>query len=145
MSDLSSRQELVTSRKANWAGGLTLFAGSVMVMLGFFELLEGFSAVRSDEVFVKAPKYTYALDLTAWGWIHMVIGVAAVFVGATLLTARTWALVVGMIIAVVSAISNFLFLPQNPSWSLIMIGLNVALIWAFSEVMRENRQLAHPE
>jgi hypothetical protein len=110
-------------------------------MLGFFEFLEGLSAALSDGVFVKSPHYAYALNLTTWGWIHMVIGAAAVFVGATILTARTWALVTGIVIAVVSAVANFLFLPQSQSWSLVVIALCIAVIWAFSEVIRENRQL----
>ncbi len=144
MSDLAERQAIVEGPRAAWAGGLTLFAGIVVVMLGVFEFLQGFSAVRRDDVFVGAPNYVYEFDLTTWGWIHMLIGVIAMIIGGAVLTTRKSGLVAGIVLAVLSAVSNFLFIPQSPWWSLVLIGLNVALIWAFCEVMRENRALGSP-
>lgn len=140
MSELADRQAMVTGPRAAWAGGLTLFAGIVLVMMGFGEFLQGLSAVLRDDVFAKAPHYTYTLNLTAWGWVHMLIGVFAIVVGATLFRSQTWALVAGIVIAALSAMANFLFIPQSP-WALALVILNVALIWAFCEVMRENRAL----
>lgn len=144
MSDLAERQAIVEGPRAAWAGGLTLFAGIVVVMLGVFEFLQGFSAVRRDDVFVRAPSYVYEFDLTTWGWIHMLIGVIAMVIGGAVLTTRKSGLVAGIVLAVLSAVSNFLFIPQSPWWSLVLIGLNVAVIWAFCEVMRENRALGSP-
>jgi hypothetical protein len=142
VSDLAERQAIVEGPRAAWAGGLTLFAGIVVVMLGVLEFLQGFSAVRRDDVFVRAPNYVYELDLTTWGWIHMLIGVIAMVIGGAVLTTHKSGLVAGIVLAVLSAVSNFLFIPQSPWWSLVLIGLNVAVIWAFCEVMRENRALA---
>lgn len=142
VSDLAKRQAIVEGPKAAWAGGLTLFAAVVLFLLGILGFLQGFSAVLRDDVFVRAPNYVYALDLTAWGWIHMLIGVAAMVVGGAVLTLRTWGLIAGIVIAALSVVTNFLFVPQSNWWALVMIGLGVALIWAFSEVIRENRQLA---
>jgi len=113
-------------------------------MLGVLEFLQGFSAVRRDDVFVRAPDYVYEFDLTTWGWIHMLIGVIALIIGGAVLTTQKSGLVAGIVLAVLSAVSNFLFIPQSPWWSLVLIGLNVALIWAFCEVMRENRALGSP-
>ena len=144
MSDLAERQAIVEGPRAAWAGGLTLFAGIVVVMLGVLEFLQGFSAVRRDDVFVRAPDYVYEFDLTTWGWIHMLIGVIALIIGGAVLTTQKWGLVAGIVLAVLSGVSNFLFIPQSPWWSLVLIGLNVALIWAFCEVMRENRALGSP-
>jgi hypothetical protein len=144
VSDLAERQAIVEGPKAAWAGGLTLFAGIVVLLLGVAEFLQGFSAVRSDDVFVRAPNYVYEFDLTTWGWIHMLLGVIAMIIGGAVLTTRKWGLVAGTVLAVLSAVSNFLFIPQSPWWSLVLIGLNVALIWAFCEVMRENRALGSP-
>jgi hypothetical protein len=143
VSELADRQAVVTGPKAAWAGGLTLFAGIVLVMTGFLEFSEGLSAVLKDDVFAKAPHYAYTLNLTTWGWVHMGLGVLAIVVGASLFLARTWALVAGLVIAVLSAISNFLFIPQSP-WALALVGLDVAVIWAFCEVMSENRRLGNP-
>ena len=141
MSDLAKRQEIVEGPKAAWAGGMSLFAGMVLALLGILGMLQGFSAVLKDEVFVQAPGYVFALDLTTWGWIHLLIGLAALVVGSAVIMHRTWGLIAGMVIAGVSTVANFLFIPQSTGWALAMIGLGVALIWAFSEVISENRRL----
>jgi len=109
---------------------------------GIVEFIQGFSAVLSDDVFVSAPNYLFALDLTTWGWVHMLIAVAAMVVGGAVITHRTWGLVAGLVIAGLVAVANFLFVPQSPSWPLVAIGFSVAIIWSLSEVIRQNRKLA---
>lgn len=144
MSDLARRQAIVEGPKAAWAGGLTLFAGVVLFLLGILGFLQGLSAVLKDGVFVASPDYVFAFDLTTWGWVHMLIGVAAMVVAGAVLTLRSWGLIAGIVIAGLSVVSNFLFVPQSTWWALVLIGLSVSLIWAFSEVIRENRQLGGP-
>jgi hypothetical protein len=142
MSDLAKRQAIIAGPKAQWAGGLTLFAGVMLFWAGIVEFLQGFSAVLSDDVFVASPSYVFALDLTAWGWVHMLIAVAAMVVGGAVITHRTWGLVAGLVVAVLVAVANFLFIPQSSSWPLAAIGFSVAIIWALSQVISQNRQLA---
>ncbi|GAA4412238.1 hypothetical protein GCM10023168_33890 [Fodinibacter luteus] len=141
VSDLAKRQAILEGPKSTWAGGLTLFGGAMLVIVGILELLQGWSAIRKDDVFVAAPNYVYALDLTTWGWIHVLIGAAAIIVGAAIVKVRTWGLIAGIVIAAISLVSNFLFVPQSTWWAVVMVALSVALIWAFSEVISENRQL----
>lgn len=142
MSELSKRQAIMEGPKAAWAGGLTLFAGLMLGLVGALEFFQGLSAVLNDDVFVRAPNYVFAFDLTAWGWIHMFIGVAAVVVAFAIFTIRTWGLIAGMVIAGLSVVANFLFVPQSNWWALVMIALSVAVLWALSEVISENRQLS---
>ncbi|HQW75184.1 hypothetical protein [Ornithinibacter sp.] len=142
MSDLAKRQAIVEGPKAQWAAGLTLFAGVMLFWAGIVEFFQGLSAVLGDDVFVSAPSYVFSLDLTTWGWIHLLIAVAAMVVGGAVITHRTWGLVAGLVIAVVVAVANFLFIPRSPSWPLAAIGFSVATIWALAEVISQNRRLA---
>lgn len=142
MSDLGKRQAIMEGPKATWAGGLTLFAGMMLGLSGVLGIVQGISALLEDDVFVRSPEYVFAFDLTTWGWIHVLLGVAAMVVAAGVFAVRTWALILGIVVAALSAVSNFLSIPQSSGWGLAMIGLSVAVIWAFSEVIRENRQLA---
>ena len=142
MSDLAKRRAIVEGPKAQWAAGLTLFAGVMLFWAGIVEFFQGLSAVLGDDVFVSAPSYVFSLDLTTWGWIHLLIAVAAMVVGGAVITHRTWGLVAGLVIAVVVAVANFLFIPRSPSWPLAAIGFSVATIWALAEVISQNRRLA---
>jgi hypothetical protein len=131
-----SPQDYDYSTKGTFAHGMAAFGGIVLATLGLFQFLEGLSAVFEDKVYVTSPDYVYSIDLTGWGWIHLVLGAIAVAVGIAILYGQTWALVAGIVIAVLSAVSNFAFLPYYPFWSMLVIALDVLVIWALTSLIR---------
>jgi hypothetical protein len=67
-----------------------------------------------------------------WGWIHLVIGLAAVFAGFGLFSGRVWARTVGVLVAGLSIIANFAWLPYYPGWAVLIIAFDVFVIWALT-------------
>jgi hypothetical protein len=129
-------QDYDHSTKGSWAYGIAAFAGVLLAMMGLFQFLQGLSAVFKDNVFAVSPDYVFSVDLTAWGWIHMLIGVAAVGVGISVLYGQTWALATGILIAILSAVANFAFIPYYPAWSILVIAIDVAAVWALTSLLR---------
>jgi hypothetical protein len=125
------------SEPSGWAIGGTLFAGVIMILVGSFHAIAGLAAIIKDQFFVVTSDYTYKLDVTAWGWIHLILGVVVVLAGAYLFSGATWARVVGMAIAALSAIANFFFIPYYPFWAIVIIALDVWIIWALSRPIEE--------
>lgn len=80
----------------------------------------------------RRPNYAFKIDITAWGWTHLILGVLVAITGIGLLLGQTWARVVGIILAVLSAVANFLFLPYYPFWSILVITLDIIIIWALA-------------
>lgn len=132
MSVTSTSNHRDQSSRTAWASGIVVFAGTVLATLGLFQFFEGLSAVLDDQVYVSTREYVYQFDISTWGWIHLVLGLAAVGVGVALLVGQAWALVVGILIAAFSAISQFLFLPWYPVWAVTIIAFDVAVMWALS-------------
>lgn len=122
-----------------WAEGIGIFAGTILATVGVFQFLEGLSAVAKDDVFVRTPNYVFDVDVSTWGWIHMLIGVVAVAVGVCLLLGQYWAMVAGICIAVVSALANFAFLPFYPFWAMAIIAFDLAVVWAMTVLMGQRR------
>jgi hypothetical protein len=114
------------------AVGFILFAGIMMIMVGCFQFFEGLVAVANDTFYVATRNYIFQADATTWGWIHLILGLLVAFAGWALFSGRTWARVVGITLAVLSAIANFLFIPYYPFWSLLIITLDVFVIWALA-------------
>jgi hypothetical protein len=112
-------------------------AATFLVIAGVWHLLAGLSAVLHDKVYVATPEYIYSFDLTTWGWIHILLGVLEIVAGFAVLKGQMWARVVGIILASLSMIANFGFLPYYPLWSLLIIALDVAIIWALATYRRE--------
>ncbi len=115
-----------------WAVGLALFAGALMLMTGAFQIIAGIAAILEDDVYAVVNNYAFKVDLTAWGWIHVALGVLVGVAGFFVFTGKAWARAVGITVAALVAIANFLFLPYYPFWSILIIALNVAVIWALA-------------
>jgi len=124
-------------QESPWANGLSIFAAAMMVITGFWQVLAGLAALLNDKVYVTTPGYIYSFDLTAWGWIHLLLGILVVCAGVAVFFGQMWARVVGIMLASLSMIANFLFIPHYPIWSLTIIALDVAVIWALATYRRE--------
>lgn len=115
---------------SGWAlGGLT-FAASIMVVIGAFEVIAGLAAIFDDQFYVVTQNYVFDLDVTAWGWVHLLLGILLLVSGIYLFLGRAWAGVIALLLAILTAIVNFFFIPYYPFWSLLVIALAVWVIWA---------------
>ncbi len=121
------------SQRGSTAGaGWVLFAAIMMIVLGIFGALEGLAAIVKSGFYHVPPNYYVNINAKGWGWIHLIIGVIVVLAGLALFQGSTWARVVGIIMASISAIANFLFIPFYPIWSLLIIAIDVFVIWALA-------------
>ncbi|MGW2960439.1 DUF7144 family membrane protein [Streptomyces sp. NPDC001220] len=118
---------------SGWTTGGVVFAGVLLLMNGIFAILQGISAIATDDVYARVHDYVYKISLTGWGWILVILGALGVIAGAALLKgAPGWARVVGIFLAALSMVAQFLFLPYAPIWALIMIGIDFFVIWALA-------------
>ena len=122
---------------SGWATGLTVFAGVMMIMAGAFQALSGLVALFENEFYVATRNYLLQFDATSWGWIHLLLGLLVLFAGFAVLAGRTWGRVVGIALAVLSALANFAFLPYYPFWAMTIIALDIFVIWALAVDGRE--------
>jgi hypothetical protein len=109
----------------------------LMLLAGMFQVLVGLVAIFENEIYVQTRNYLFKFDVTTWGWIHLVVGIVVGLAGLGMLRGRTWARVAGIILAVLSAIANFLFIPYYPVWALLIIAVDVFVIWALAVHGRE--------
>ena len=125
--------------QTGWMGWI-LFAATMMIMVGIFHAIQGLVALFQDEYYqVGKNGLTLHVDYTTWGWIHLVLGVLVAAAGAGLLVAQMWARIVGVVVALASAVLNIAFLAAYPVWSTIMIALDILVIWAITVHGREMR------
>ena len=129
---------MADGRESNlWAAGAILFAGIMMIVVGIWEAVEGLIAIFQNEFYVATRRYLFQFDVTAWGWIHVILGLVVAVAGYGLLSGRTWARAVVITLAALSAIANFLWLPYYPLWALLIISVDVFVIWAVAVHGRE--------
>ncbi len=123
-----------------WAFGTIFFGSMMMLMLGMFDFFQGLAALFRKGFYVIAPNYAFAVDVTTWGWIHMFLGILVAAAGIYLLLGKMWARIIGVIVALVSAVWNFQSIPYYPIWSILIIALDILAIWAITFHGRELKQ-----
>ena len=105
-------------------------AAAVMLVSAVATIFLGILTLAHDRRIVADPDYSYVFSRTAWGWINIIEGILVGLVAFGLFWGTTWARVAATIIASVSIMSQFLFLPHYPVWAIVQIALDIFVIWA---------------
>ena len=119
-----------SSQVTGWVGWVW-FAGIVLVTLGLFNAISGMVAAFSPEKLVGLGEQgIVVLDVSTWGWVHLVVGALLVIVGFALLAGRGWARLVAIVLVVLNVLTQFVALPASPWWSVVTIVLGIFVLWA---------------
>lgn len=124
--------------KCTAAAGLTVFAAVMMLTAGFLNLFRGIMAVLHNAVYLKTPDYAFKFSLGGWGWIHLFLGIAAIMIGVGLFRVSLWARILGVAVATMLLIANFLSIPYYPLWSIVLMALCIFVIWGLCTVRHED-------
>lgn len=139
MSTSSSSTNFAQTTKgvASYAG--MGFGGVMLIVVGIFQVVEGIAAIADDKIYVSGVQYTFQLDVTAWGWIHLILGIIAIAVAVGILTGQSWGLLSGVVISSLGAIACFIFLPYYPLWNIVTLAIYVFVAWAlFMQMAHKN-------
>jgi hypothetical protein len=118
--------------------GWIMFAGAVLMVVGVFDVIWGLAGLLKRTVFIaQSSDLVVAFNFTTWGWIHIALGALLVLTGISVLAGQPWARYIGICLAAVGLIANFLTLAAFPFWSLVMIAVDVLVIYALAVHGRE--------
>ncbi|WP_456846367.1 DUF7144 family membrane protein [Cellulomonas sp. P5_C6] len=133
----------MAQRVTAWVGWVW-FAAFAILVAGFINLVSGLTAVFSPKTVLSWTTDGLALvDVSTWGWVHLVLGAGLVFAGFALFGGATWARLVAIVLVVINLIAQFVSLPITPWWSIVVIALDLVILWALTvhgdEVARASR------
>jgi hypothetical protein len=135
MSDVQGYDE-----PTGWTGWI-VFAATMMIIAGSLNMLYGLIAVVND-TWVGWNSQTanaVVLDISQWGWVQLILGLVLLLSGIGVLSGNILARTVGVFVAGLNLIGNFMFIPVYPIWTLTVIVLDVLVIWALTAHGREMR------
>src|SRR5262245_60449031 len=136
----------MSEQRSGWAVGWTYFAGFLMIMLGFWHTIAGLSAVIKKTLYSPGGElgdgYFLKFNVQTWGWIHLILGVVIILAGLGLFSGAVWARTVGVILAFLSGLAAFAWLPYYPVWAILIIVAAVGVIWALTVHGRDVTMMA---
>jgi uncharacterized membrane protein len=115
-----------------------VFAAVILIISGVFSGLQGLVAlIGPDAYFAVANGSLFLFDVQGWGWWNLIIGVLLLLTGIALLSGQTWARVVAIILAALSAVGQLMLISVSPFWALAIIAVDILVIYALTAHGRE--------
>jgi hypothetical protein len=108
--------------------GWVSFAGVLLFILGFLNIIEGIAAIGNSNFFVHDTHYILG-SLKTWGWVTLLIGIALVLIGAGVFAKNQFSRWAGVLVLSINAIVQLLNIPAYPFWSLGVFTLDILAIF----------------
>jgi hypothetical protein len=126
--------EAVMAQKVTGWVGWVWFGAFALLTVGLFDVVSGLIAVFNDEKVLAwgGGEGVWVLDISSWGWVHLVLGAILTITGLALFSAATWARIVAIVLLVINMIWQFVWLPVTPWWSIASIILGAVVLWALT-------------
>ena len=116
----------------DYTSGWILFAATLASVVGVFNLIYGVTLLFNSEWVVLTTSGLLMLDVTSWGWILVILGLVQLGIAYGIATGQTWARVMGVLWASISAIGQMAFLSVYPVWSILIIAVDVLVIYGLT-------------
>lgn len=116
--------------RTGWTGWAQ-FGGVILLVSGVFSIIQAMVAlIGPNAYYAVVDGDLFLFSTTGWGWWNLMIGVLLVLTAVSLLAGATWARIVAVVLAVISAIVQMFLIPVQPWWSFIVIAIDVLVIYA---------------
>ncbi len=107
--------------------GAVLFAATMFLVLGIFNVIVGVFALAGDDHF--AEEQLFFANLTFWGILMMAIGAVQLLVAKLIFEKNANGQGAGVVLCAFSFVTQIFFLPVFPIWSLLIMAIDVIIIW----------------
>jgi hypothetical protein len=101
-------------------------------IVGALDIIHGLQMILNSDWIVFGTFNVWYIDVSAWGWITLIMGGVALLVSWAIYSGQTWGRVVGIIAATFAAIDAFLIMQYYTAASLAILALSVLVIWALA-------------
>jgi len=122
--------------------GLVLFAGVLLLVSGFWNLIYGIAAIAQSHVFVANAHYVFG-NLRAWGWVTLIFAILLLVAGGGIMVGNQLARWFGVVVLGLNLIEQMFSIPSYPFWSLTIIALDIVALYGLCAYgSRENVEAA---
>lgn len=122
----------------------SIFAATMLLVIGVFQGIMGIVAITRNEFYVVVRNYVFNMNTTGWGWIHVVLGALLLITGIFLYLDAGWAAAAGIVLAALSAVNSFFFMPYYPLWSIVVIAADAFVIWSLATMLSGRGEVDRP-
>jgi hypothetical protein len=127
--------EIVTPRAMTRLSGWWMFAGTVLVLVGAFNVMYGVAAFSRREYFSE-PSLIFR-NLSYFAWSTTILGGLQIATALLIYARRFSGALLGIVFATLSAFNAFFAVGAYPWWALTIIATNVLVIYGLTRTQSE--------
>jgi hypothetical protein len=119
----------VVNSVAKRSGWIT-FAGVMALLAGGYNTLSGIAALTDDDtVASQAKEVLYGIDLTAWGWFWLIVGLLQILTGVLIFQRNRWGLWLGVAFASLSGLMTVIVMFVFPLWAIAVLTIDFLVLF----------------
>ena len=126
-----ANQTTANQSVTGWVGWV-YFAAFLLMLNGFFQIIMGFVALFNSQFYAVVNNSLVLFNIATWGWVHLTLGIVLAAAGSALFSGRLWARILAVILAMVSILSQLMFISVYPIWSTIAIVIDFVIVYALT-------------
>ena len=116
------------ARRSGWFA-MVIGVGVLLIILGVWNVIDGLTALFAGGFVVADAERVLALEVAAWGWVLLALGVVEVIAGIALFIGARWARVVAVLVAGFNGVVQLAFLAAYPVGAVLIMIVSAVVIW----------------
>jgi hypothetical protein len=113
--------------------GWLLFSAIILVTGGVIRIFDAFWAFdKDDDLAGDVQAVVFNEDLTAYGWLWLIMGILMIAAGFGVLSRAQWARWFGIIVSSIAAITAMFWIYAYPIWSLVYVLIAFLVIYGLA-------------
>jgi len=125
--EMSDASQVLTRRP-----GLVTFAAIMLFIVGAFQLVFAFSEFFNAAWIASSTYGTFGGYLWLWAILDVLLALIPLYAGYDLLQGGSFGFIIGVVLAGISAIRWFFYLPAAPILALVVIGVDILIIYGLT-------------
>jgi hypothetical protein len=103
--------------------------GVLLALLGVWNVVDGVLALSRGGFVVNDPDRVVLLDVKAWGWVLLAVGVVEIVAGIALFVGARWARFVAIAVAGLNGVVQLAFIAAYPVGAILIMVVAALVIW----------------
>ncbi len=125
-------------RRPSSATGWVVFAAAVLITVGAIDIIQGLTALFKEGTYaIGESGLLVTTNFTAWGWTLILWGILVILAALALFSGKEWGRWFTIVVVIINGIGQIAWFPAYPLWSLLAIGLGVAVLYALTAGWRD--------
>jgi hypothetical protein len=132
-----------TTRPAQRGEGWIIFAGAMLTLAGFVNVIWGIAAIDNSSFFTDEGRYVLFDNLSTWGWFFLIIGILQLFAAYSIYSGGGFGQFFGILCAGINALILLFTVNAFPFAAFMLFIVDILVIYGLAAYGGRRTEVRH--